>query len=98
MPIAGVVSDGQPSICKAVAIAFPEVAHGLCHFHYLKETAKQIYDADRSAKKEMKKLVRGVRTLDRQHQTDETTNEVVLKYCQAVHAALTDDSRVVLNK
>ncbi|NJM66392.1 MAG: transposase [Acaryochloris sp. RU_4_1] len=57
MPIAGVSSDGQHSIRKAVAIALPEVAHELCHFHYLKEAAKQIYDADRHAKKELKKQV-----------------------------------------
>jgi hypothetical protein len=38
--IVGVVSDGQHSIRQAVAIAFPEVAHGLCHFHYLRAAAK----------------------------------------------------------
>jgi len=27
----------QQSIRKAVAQALPEVAHGLCHFHYLRE-------------------------------------------------------------
>lgn len=42
VPIAGVVSDGQQSIRKAVEIALPGVAHGLCHFHYLREAAKPI--------------------------------------------------------
>lgn len=97
VPIVGVVSDGQHSIRQAVAIAFPEVAHGLCHFHYLKEAAKQIYDADRHAKKELKKQVRGVRTLERQQQTDESTNEVIQGYCQAVRSALTDDGRPPLD-
>ena len=97
VPIAGVISDGQHSIRKAVAIALPEVAHGLCHFHYLKEAAKQIYDADRHAKKELKKQVRGVRTLERQHLADDVTNEVMQGYCQAVRSALTDDGRPPLD-
>jgi len=35
-----------------------EVAHGLCHFHYLREADMLIYEADRH-KKELKKKVRG---------------------------------------
>lgn len=97
VPIAGVVSDGQHSIRKAVSTALPEVAHGLCHFHYLKEAAKQIYDADRHAKKELKKQVRGVRTLERQHHADDVTDEVMQGYCQAVRSALTDDGHPPLD-
>ena len=65
VPIAGVVSDGQQSIRKAVEVALPGVAHGLCHFHYLREAARPIYEADRHAKKELKKQVRGVRAIER---------------------------------
>jgi transposase-like protein len=54
VPIVGVVSDGQRSIRKAVETALPESAHGLCHFHYLKEAAKPIYEADRHAKRNSK--------------------------------------------
>jgi len=63
VPITGIVSDGQQSIRKAVATALPQVAHGLCHFHYLREATKLIYEADRHAKKELKKRVRGVRVI-----------------------------------
>ena len=59
VPITGVVSDGQESIRKAVAKALDGVPHQLCHFHYLREAAKPIYEADRHAKKELKKRVRG---------------------------------------
>lgn len=55
VPIDGVVSDGQQSIRKAVGLALPGIAHGLCHYHYLKEAIKPIYEADRHAKKELKK-------------------------------------------
>src|SRR5919198_832175 len=65
VPIAGVISDGQLSIRRAVAQALPEVPHQLCHFHYLQEAAKPIYEADRHAKKVLKKHVRGVRPLGR---------------------------------
>ena len=36
VPIAGVVSDGQTSIRKAVAEALKGVPHQLCQFHYLR--------------------------------------------------------------
>lgn len=99
VPIAGVVSDGQISIRKAVATALPEAAHGLCHFHYLREAVKPIYEADRQAKKELKKRVRGVRKLERQSrkQADDGIREVVEGYCQAVRAALTDDGHPPLD-
>ena len=52
VPITGAISDGQESIRKAVARALSGVPHQLCHFHYLREAAKPIYEADRHAKKE----------------------------------------------
>jgi hypothetical protein len=61
IPIQGVISDGQHSIRKAVARALPGVPHQLCQCHYLREAARPIFEADRHAKKELKKRVRGVR-------------------------------------
>lgn len=85
VPVAGVISDGQQSIRKAVAQALPEVAHGLCHFHYLREADMLIYEADRHAKKELKKKVRGVRALERSvNNPNEPITEVMQGYCQAV--------------
>src|ERR671933_660734 len=65
VPIEAVLSDGQRSIRQAVARALPGVPHQLCHFHYLREAALPIYEADRHAKKELKKRVRGVRPIER---------------------------------
>ena len=94
VPISGVVSDGQGSIRKAVAQTLPGVPHQQCHFHYLREAARPIYEADRHAKKELKKRVRGIRTLERQAEGDETIEaEIVRGYCAAVRSALTDDGR-----
>ncbi len=50
---------------QAVEIALPGVAHGLCHFHYLREAAKMIYAVDRHAKKELNTQLRGVRAIER---------------------------------
>jgi len=65
VPIAGVISDGQHSIRKAVAHARPRIPHQLCQYHYLREAAKPFADADRHAKKELKKQVCGVRPIER---------------------------------
>src|SRR3954468_12659976 len=65
LPIAGVVSDGQHSVRRAVRLALPGVPHQLCQFHYLREAALPIFEADRHAEKELKKRVRGVRPVER---------------------------------
>ena len=46
LTVAGVISDGQTTIRNAVAQVFVGVPHQLCQFHYLKEAAKPIYEAD----------------------------------------------------
>jgi hypothetical protein len=90
----GVASDGQHSIRKAIAQALPGVPHQLCQFHYLREAARPIYEADRHAKKEPKKRVREVRGIERSvgGRTDADA-EVIRGYCSAVRSALTDDGR-----
>lgn len=94
VPVTGVVSDGQQSLRKAIAKVFPEAPHGLCHFHYLREAARPIYAADRRAKKELKKHVRGVRELERKAaQRQDEIGAVIHDYCQAVRSAITDDGR-----
>jgi hypothetical protein len=97
VPITGVISDGQTSIRKAVKKALPSVPHQLCHFHYLREAAKPIYEADRHAKKELKKRVRGVRAIERaaekpaEDSAEDDEAAIVRDFCVAVRAALTDD-------
>jgi hypothetical protein len=72
----------------------PGVPHQLCQFHYLREAARPIYEADRHAKKELKKKVRQVRGIERavEERTDPEA-EVIRGYCSAVRSALTDDGR-----
>ena len=94
VPIAGVVSDGQHSVRRAVARALPGVPHQLSQFHYLREAARPIYEADRHAKKELKKAVRGVRPIERAVEgRDDPEARAVRGYGAAVRGALTDDGR-----
>jgi hypothetical protein len=94
VPITGVISDGQQSLRQAVQAALPSVPHQLCQFHYLREAARPIYEADRHAKKELKKQVRGIRPIERSlaGRRDPDT-QAVQAYCLAVRSALTDDGR-----
>jgi hypothetical protein len=95
VPITGAISDGQGSIRKALAKALPGVPHQLCHFHYLREAAEPISEADRHAKKELKKRGRGIRPIERQAEKegdeDDEEAEIVRGDCAAVRSALTDD-------
>ena len=87
---------------QAVKTALPGVPQQLCQFHYLREAAGSIYEADRHAKKELKKRMRGVRPIERRlegegsQQTEpaaRAASEAVRGYCLAIRSALTDDGR-----
>ncbi len=97
VPVKGVISDGEETIGSAVAFVFPKVPHQLCQFHYLRDATKPLYDADRHAKTELKKHVRGVRPLERalQERSDPEA-EALRGYCLAVRSSLTDDGRAPL--
>ena len=86
VPIHGVISDGQRSIRNAVATALPGVPHQLCQFHYLREAAKPIFEADRHAKVALKKEVRGVRPIERALEGREDDEATAMR-----GSALTDD-------
>src|SRR4051794_20705843 len=93
VPITGVISDGQESIRNAVKGALKGVPHQLCQFHYLREAARPISEADRHAKKELKKRVRGIRRIERQAEAESEDEgaDTVGRYCPGVRAALTGD-------
>lgn len=94
MPVKGVLSDGEETIRSAVAFVFPQVPHQLCQFHYLKDAVAPFYEADRHAKTQLKKHLRGVRPIEHaleEHSTPE--NEAIRDYCLAVRSSLTDDGR-----
>lgn len=92
--IEGVVSDGQRSIRNTVASVFPGVPHQLCHFHYLREAARPLFEADRHLKKELKKRVRDIRKVERAVESlEDPAAQATRAYCAAVRSTLTDDGR-----
>jgi hypothetical protein len=94
VPVAGVISDGQHSIRKAIREVLPGTPHQLCHFHYFREAARVVYEADRHAKKELKKHVRGIRPIERTLEGRQDAEAATVRgYCLAVRSALTDDGR-----
>ena len=94
VPVLGVVSDGQTSIRRAVERALPGVPHQLCQFHFLREAAQPIFEADRHAKLRLKAEVRGIRPIERALEgQDDAMAEVARGYCAAVRSAITDDGR-----
>ena len=98
VPIKGVITDGQRSLRNAVASALPGIPHQLCHFHYLREAAKPVYEADKHAKKELKKHLRGVQPIERAVEKRKNAEaEAIRGYCLAVRSALTDDGRPPLS-
>ena len=79
---------------RAVERALPGVPHQLCHFHFLREAALPVFEADRHAKVALKKHVRGVRPIERAAEgRDDAEAELVRGYCAAVRSAITDDGR-----
>ncbi len=94
VPIAGVVSDGQASIRKAVKVALGGVPHQLRHFHYPREAATPVYEADRHIEVQLKKMVRGIRPIERKVEGREGDEaEAMRGYRAAVRSAPTDDGR-----
>jgi hypothetical protein len=98
VPISGVISDGQHSVRKAVQQVLPHVPHQLCHYHYRRAAVQPLYEADRHAKKELTKQVRGVRPIERTlEDRADPEAEAIRGSCLAVRSALTDDGQPPLD-
>ncbi|CAA9396631.1 MAG: Transposase, partial [uncultured Chloroflexia bacterium] len=94
VPIKGVLSDAQRPIRLAVQKVLPGVPHQLCQFHYLKEAAKPIVEADHHAKTELKKYTRGVREIERSIVSrDDQEAKSIRSYCLALRSALSDEGK-----
>jgi len=65
IPIRGVISDAQNIIVQGVRKALPGVPHQLCQYHFLKDLAKTVNQADRALQAELQKHCRGLRTFER---------------------------------
>ena len=105
---AALVSDDLVDFHRAIAaggvamttLAYVAVApEGRTHREqiFLREAALPVFEADRHAKVELKKQVRGVRPIERAVEGhDDVEAKVVQGYCAAVRSAITDDGRAPL--
>ncbi len=98
VPIRGVISDGQRSIepRRSGGVA-GRSASVVPLSRASREAAKPVYEADRHAKKELKRCIRGVRPIERAvEKRDDAEAEAIRGSCLAVRSALTDDGRAPL--
>jgi hypothetical protein len=73
------VSDKQDAFVKGIAAEFPDVPHRYCDNHFLRDVAKPVLEADSHAKVQMRKKVRGLRTIEQavlQRQKAETKDDL----------------------
>ena len=60
------VSDKQEAFVKGIRKVFPGIPHRFCANHFLRDVAKPVLDADSHAKVQMRRKVRGLRTIERE--------------------------------
>jgi hypothetical protein len=58
------MSDRQDAFVKGIAAEFPDVPHRYCDNHFLRDLAQPVLEADSHAKVQMRKKVRGLRTIE----------------------------------
>jgi hypothetical protein len=63
-PVGLWMSDQQDAFVTGIAAEFPDVPHRYCDNHFLRDLAKPVLEADSHAKVQMRKKVRGLRTIE----------------------------------
>src|SRR4051794_29967973 len=59
------MSDKQDAFVTGIAGEFPDVPHRYCANHFLRDLARPVLEADSHAKVQMRKKVRGLRSIER---------------------------------
>ena len=76
IPVAGWMSDKQEAFVQGIAKEFPGVPHRFCDNHFLRDLAKPMLEKDSHAKVEMRRKVRGLRTIEQTVLREEAKNAV----------------------
>ena len=63
-PVGLWMSDKQDAFVTGIAAEFPDVPHRYCDNHFLRDVAQPVLEADSHAKVQMRKKVRGLRTIE----------------------------------
>ena len=78
-PVGLWMSDKQDAFVTGIAAEFPDVPHRYCDNHFLRDVAKDVLEADSHAKVQMRRKVRGLRTIEQavlQRQRDESRDDL----------------------
>jgi hypothetical protein len=79
IPVGLWMSDKQDAFVKGIAAEFPDVPHRYCDNHFLRDLAQPVLEADSHAKVQMRKKVRGLRTIEQavlRRQKAETSDDL----------------------
>jgi hypothetical protein len=106
-PVGGWMSDKQDAFVTTIAAEFPGTPHRYCANHFLRDVAVLMVELDSQVKVQMRKKVRGLRTLEKatlaaldQPPVDpfplsedqrRSAAQIVLDYCAAVRGILNDN-------
>ena len=99
VPILGVISDKQESICLAIERQLPKVPHQLCHYHYLKDLSQPVCEADRSFNKRLKHRIRRLRPVEQlaAMRSESEESEVVRDYSGAMRQVMLQGGKYPLD-
>ena len=80
----------------------PNTPHQLCQFHFFRNLAQPVMEADRAMKKRIKKTLRGIAPVERSIAKRKATGEdsgaaQAEAYCLALRATLQDDGKPPLD-
>jgi hypothetical protein len=73
LPVVCWVSDKQKAFVNGIAKVFKGVPHRYCDNHCLRDLAKPMLEADSNAKVQMRKKVRGLRTIEQAVEAEQAT-------------------------
>lgn len=76
IPVAGWMSDKQDAFVQGIAEEFPGIPHRYCDNHFLRDLAKPLLERDSHAKVQMRRKVRGLRTIEQAVLRDEAKTAV----------------------
>jgi hypothetical protein len=71
LPVSSWISDKQDAFVAGIAEVFPGVPHSYCENHFLRDLAKPLLEEDSHAKVQMRRKVRGLRTIEQAVLRDE---------------------------
>jgi hypothetical protein len=78
------MSDKQDAFVTGIARVFPDVAHRYCGKHFLRDLARPMRKADSHAMVQMRKKVRGLRTIEREALKQRRQAKAQMPSCKVV--------------